>query len=186
MATPIMQQVNALKAELAAKQDLAEWLEDTWSDLIETEHMASHLMNHVEDMFDRKRGKVDHLGSVVLTFRQESIELTEWTAGRVWAGLAALDKRMTERLNAITAAENAASDPRPLKIKQHAIDDGRMIDLIDELRNALDRMEGLDALVKQLPKGHRSAVERVTGDIHDLVTDVHNALNTVREKAAAP
>lgn len=182
----VRQQVNEFRDALVEQQDLHDWLEDTWSDLLETETMADLMVCRAEEMlYTANRGTKDGTGGVTLYFRQNNLDVLLWLISRVWNQVNDAQERVLVRLNAVTQADNEANDPRILRIKQHTIDDGKMIDCIDQLRNALDRMEAMDALVKQLPKGHQPAMELVAGDIHDLVTKAFNTLYAVREKAGA-
>lgn len=173
-----LQQVKAAQKAAASIQPMGDWLENTWSDLKEAEHLASLLVDDLESTLDANRA---HPGkdAVTLRLRLDAIERTIWLVSTVWRSLSDLDDRILARLNE-TAWDEANVERKATTIVE-TVD---KVDKIDRLRNALDRVDVLSALARQLPKGHASPFERVIGDVHDLVCEVHNSLDAEHRQEA--
>jgi hypothetical protein len=153
MAT-VMQQVNELRDSLSEKSDLAEWMEDTWSETLNAERMALLTLHEAEDMLNLDRGKKQGSGFVTLTFVPESIDLFLWSIGQVWGKLKDLEERTSVRLNAIVKADNAATDPRDkaaVKAKPTTVDRAAAVtDAMEDLENDVFRLRQAATIAAQL------------------------------------
>lgn len=84
--------------------DLHQWLEDTWSDVLNVRRKAHLLMGDVEDKLDERRGSVSGT-TITLRFHDEGVEVTKWLVGQVWHDIADLEAKMLAKVNAIALSE---------------------------------------------------------------------------------